>query len=48
MNADLNSAPHEVDHIVPLQPKEGNPKGLHVPENLRVITREENRKKGNK
>ena len=37
---------HEVDHIIPLQGELVS--GLHVPWNLRVITAEENRKKGNK
>lgn len=37
---------YEVDHIIPVN----NPRvcGLHVPENLRVITRVENMRKGNK
>ncbi|MFN9115642.1 MAG: HNH endonuclease signature motif containing protein, partial [Bacteroidota bacterium] len=36
--------PHEVDHIEPLRGR--NVCGLHVVENLRVVTRSENRKKG--
>jgi hypothetical protein len=37
--------PHEVDHEEPLQGK--NICGLHVPWNLKVVTRTENRKKSN-
>lgn len=38
--------PHEVDHIIPLQGQLVS--GLHVPENLRIITRSQNRSKQNK
>lgn len=38
--------PHEVDHIVPLRAR--GCCGLHVPWNLRVVTRLENRRKFNK
>jgi len=38
--------PHEVDHIIPIKGKTAI--GLHVPWNLRVITKYENLRKGNK
>ena len=38
--------PHEVDHIIPLNGE--NVSGLHVFENLQIITKEENRSKSNK
>lgn len=38
--------PHEVDHIVPLAGR--NVCGLHVENNLRVVTRKANRSKGNR
>jgi hypothetical protein len=42
----ITGIPHEVDHVWPLQGKGFT--GLHVPWNLRVITRIENRQKHNK
>lgn len=38
--------PHDVDHIYPLQGKTVS--GLHIAENLRVITASANRSKGNR
>ena len=35
--------PHEVDHIIPICKG-----GLHHPDNLQILTMEENRKKGGK
>ena len=39
--------PWEVDHIEPLRPREKNRCGLHVPGNLQVILRGDNRRKHN-
>ncbi|GEM_PF-6253929 len=41
----MTGVPHEVDHIIPLVGR--NVSGLHVAANLRVIARDENRRKGN-
>lgn len=43
---EATGVPHEVDHIVPLRHPAAS--GLHVPENLRVVTRAENRSKSNR
>lgn len=43
---ELTGIKHEVDHIIPLNGV--GVCGLHIPANLRVVTKEFNRKKGNK
>ena len=43
---DFTGIPHEVDHIVPLN--HADVCGLHVPANLQVICKSDNRKKNNK
>jgi len=43
---EATGVPHEVDHIEPLLGRDA--RGLHVPWNLRVITKELNRRKGNR
>lgn len=44
--SDETGVPHEVDHIYPIAGR--NICGLHVPQNLRVIPKSENRRKSNK
>lgn len=43
----ITGEPHEVDHILPLSPPEGFPKGTHTSNNLQVLPKELNRSKGN-
>lgn len=43
---ELTGVPHEVDHIIPLN--NDTVCGLHVPDNLRVVSMDYNRSKGNK
>ncbi len=40
--------PHCVDHIIPLRPRAGEPRGSHSLDNLRIITAAENMSKGNR
>jgi 5-methylcytosine-specific restriction endonuclease McrA len=44
--SEVTGIPYQVDHIIPLQGKEIS--GLHCPENLQLLTKEENNKKKNK
>jgi hypothetical protein len=44
--SNLTGIKHEVDHIIPLKGKELN--GTHHEENLQILPKDENRRKGNK
>ena len=45
LRSQVTKIPHEVDHIIPMQGKFVS--GLHVPNNLQILTRTENRRKRN-
>ena len=44
---ELTGEAHVVDHLIPVNPHEGELEGLHASINLRIITRSENCKKSN-
>jgi len=46
LRTQITGVPHEIDHVIPLQGDLVS--GLHIAENIQVITRLENRQKGNR